>query len=177
MPYFLRFGLLYGAVSIAAGSVFYILGPDTLYDFRYRIVLFVCIVISMIAATFYARKSSGQIFAFREAFRQSWLTYVAGITMIGVFQFALESFDSKLQDIAKAKAKEELALSARWMRMPEQAVVLEMQKIDTRTKESPGKFVFNTFFSFIFGAVPAFVIALIMRREDKSGPQRILYDA
>jgi hypothetical protein len=61
--------------------------------------------------------------------------------------------------------------------MPEQAVVLEMQKIDTRTKESPGKFVFNTFFSFIFGAVPAFVIALIMRREDKSGPQRILYDA
>jgi len=169
--------LLYGAAVILSGTIFYFTSPEIPYDFRYRIVLFICIVAVMISATTYARKSAGKVFPLREAFRQSWLTYVIGISIVGIFQFSLESMDEKLQDIAKAKAKEELALSAKWMRMPEQAVVLEMQKIDMRAKESPGKFIFNTFFSFIFGAVPAFIIALIMRREDKSGPQQTIYDA
>lgn len=177
MNYYLRFGMVYGFATMVLGVLMYLISPDMLYDFRYRILLFIGVVIVMILATRYTKKIASRNFTFREAFRQSWLTYVVGISLISMFQYGLENIDASLLEISKQKAREELLLSARWMHMPEQAVVLEMQKIDISTKESPGKFIFNTFFSFIFGAVPAFIIALIMRREDKSGPQRTLYDA
>jgi hypothetical protein len=163
--------MIYGFAAMVIGVSMYLISPDILYDFRYRILLFIGAVIIMILATRYSKNIAGRNFTFREAFRQSWLTYVVGVLIVSIFHFGLESIDTSLLGISKQKAREELQLSARWMHMPEQAVVLEMQKIDNSTKESPGKFIFNTFFSFIFGSVPAFVIALIMRREGKSGPQ------
>jgi len=166
--HFLRFGLLFGLISIGLILVFYFLEPSLIFSALFGLISTIFIIILMRQSVHNKRTDQNGNITFKDAFRESWLTYVVAVTIVTLFSFILTSYiDETLHDVSIEAKKEALITSANFLKLPEERLEAQLIKIENEEPNSLGKTIFNLFINFIFGAFISLIIAFFLKKEDK----------
>lgn len=171
-----RFGLISGLVSILLMLVLYFIDARLLFHPLYSSLPFLVIFpVAMVLATLADRRERGGILKLTDAFKSAFVTGALGLFLLVAFNFILRvAIDPTLTQVAKEAAKELtiqiMSKAEQWTGepVPDEAYDDAMQRLE-ETNHVPN--LWNTltsyFLSAAMGAVPALIIALILRREPK----------
>lgn len=175
-----RYGLIGGLVSILLMLGLYFADAKLLFHPLYSSLPFLVIFpVAMVMATLADRRDNGGILKLVDAFKSAFVTGALGLFLLVAFNFILRvAIDPTLTQVAKEAAKELTLQIFAWTErmsgeaLPDDQIDDAMQRLE-ETNHVPN--LWNTLTSYLLsaamGAVPALIMALILRREPKEGQQ------
>lgn len=175
-----RYGLIGGLIAILLMLGLYFADAKLLFHPLYSSLPFLVIFpVVMVMATLADRRDNGGIIKLVDAFKSAFVTGALGLFLLVAFNFILRvAIDPSLTQVAKEAAKELTLQIFAWTEsisgepLPEDQIDDAMQRLE-ETNHVPN--LWNTLLSYLLsaamGAVPALIMALILRREPKEGQQ------
>lgn len=171
-----RYGLIGGLIAILLMLGLYFADAKLLFHPLYSSLPFLVIFpVVMVMATLADRRDNGGIIKLVDAFKSAFVTGALGLFLLVAFNFILRvAIDPSLTQVAKEAAKELTLQIFAWTEsisgepLPEDQIDDAMQRLE-ETNHVPN--LWNTLLSYLLsaamGAVPALIMALILRREPK----------
>ena len=165
----LKFGLIMGFIQIAVTLLLYIIDKNLLVDFKIIFVLLLlAIVLMVLPVRAYKKQNNGSIL-FSEAF-YICLIAIAGGTLLGnVFSYFLYNIiDPTLPEFIKEQTIEKTVAFMERMGTPQEDIEKGIAPLlEQDFNMTPAKLGGMFFQSVLFGAIPALIIAAIMRTRVK----------
>lgn len=128
---------------------------------------FVLVIYFMTKAVSATRAGMDGWISLKEAFKPAWLTFILATTIVILFNFTLMNYlDPSLKELSKEMQVESFELASGWFKIPEADKESMIEKLEESDTFGINTIAFSLPFSFLFpGAFYAFIMALIMRRE------------
>ena len=169
----LKYGLIYGAVTIVTLLAYYLINPAGLFDLGWirTIFGFAIMGVIMFLAARAARTEKGGFINFGEAFIPSIITYLLGGFIGIIFMHILMNFiDPSLQELANEMALETQRKVLEMMGQSEDQIMEAMERAEKQQGEIDGFGIFPMILSFlgnslIIGLPIAAIVAAIVKKN------------
>jgi hypothetical protein len=167
MNHGLKYGLILGFTQVAITLLLYIVDKTLMVSFITNIIIMVIYITLMVLPARSYKKQQGGIISFRDAFFVCLLTIAGGTLIMVVFNYFLYNFiDPGLADFIKNQAIEKtVSLMEKFGSSAEdidKAIKPLTQEDFTMT---PSKLLGQYFQTVLIGAIPALIIAAIIRSK------------
>jgi hypothetical protein len=158
-------GLMAGGIAIILSLVFYLMDPHFYLKFG-SLISPLPMIYFMVQAALTEKKLNKGIISFKDAFRNSWVTYLIYSLMITIFAYILFNFiDPGLNEMVKETAIE--AIEKMRSFMGDEAADKAIESMESGAAQNLASMALNFLISLILpGAVFAAIIALIVKKED-----------
>lgn len=161
--HFVRQGLYAGGASVLITLALYIIDPKMMLKVG-NWLIFVLSIVFMVMAAKGKKKDNGGFISFKEAFTESWLTYLIYALISLVFSYLLFNIiDPSLKDTVKEIAME--AMEKMSGLLGEEGTAKAIEELEKQDSFSIGNLLQSTVFSLIFGAVIALIIGAAVKKE------------
>jgi hypothetical protein len=159
-------GLIAGGLAIIVSLVIYLIS-DQLYLSISPFAMFGIILFYMIMSIKQYKSSHEGLATFREAFKESWLTYFNYAVLTSFFAYLmLAVIDPNLVELTKEKGIEAMDMMKGYM--GEEAYEKAVEAIENESMISLDKIFLNFGIRLLIpGAIIALIISLIMAKEKK----------
>lgn len=161
----MKYGLILGLAGMAAMAISYMVGHRFFLTWGSWLAYITSAVVMYKAATSF-RESEGGFMKFGTAFLTSWVPYIIGSLLVGLFTYTLFNvFDPSLNDSMKEIQMEALEQLSSFL--GEDGIEQAQELIDSNENMMT---LGTTFLSWIFGmffpgAIIALIVALITKRS------------
>jgi hypothetical protein len=165
----MRFGLIMGFVQVAATLLLYIINKNLLVDFKILALLMVINIALMVWPVRNFKRANNNTIDFKNAFFICLLT-IAGGTLVGiVFNYVLYNIiDTGLADFIKERTIEKTVGFMERMGTSQEDIEKAIAPIEEQDfRMTPAKLGGQYIQAIIFGAIPALIIAAILRTKKK----------
>lgn len=163
----LRNGLIMGLGCIALTLVFYFISPSMMISWgswiSYAVILFF-----MYKTIKDIRDDNGGFISLGDGFKNSWISYIIGMTLSSLFSFVLIKYiDTSLLDIIREEQVKALEKMGSMFNLPEEDLQKQIEAIESTNPFSPATFLLGILVSFIFpGSLIALIMAAIMKKNN-----------
>lgn len=159
--HFIKFGLFAGISSIIITLVLYLIDPKIMLQAGSWLIIIVTIVF-MVRATKDKKKELGGFITFKEAFSESWLTYLVYAIVSTIFTYALFNFiDPGLKDTVNEISIE--AIEKMSGLLGEEGVAKAVEEIEKGDNFTISKMLANLAGSLVMGALVGLIIAAVLK--------------
>ncbi len=160
-----KYGLMAGVVAIVLSMILYLIEPHMYLKFG-SYITFLPMVYFMVQAALSERKINNGIISFKDAFKNSWVTYLIYGVITTIFAYILFNFiDPGLNDLIKETAIE--AFEKMRSFLGDEATDKAIESLENSSTQNVANLSINFLFSLIVpGAMFAAIIALIVKKEE-----------
>ena len=159
----IKFGI-YGAVAIILGYLLLsFIGPEIYISYASLIAIPIIIISMVLVSKEFIAGNEG-VASLGELFKANWLSYLITGLITTAFGIILVKYISpEIQEITKEKTLEAMEMMKNMM--PEEAYEKAITDIETKDAFSLGTQLFSLIAQYAFAAIPAVIIAAIMKKE------------
>lgn len=165
-PVWLKYGILYGLVSIVLSLLSYYLITQGIMFMG--IVSFIVAIVIMVIAGKEQRKLNGNVLPFSEAVKTTFLTILVGIVISTLFKIILFNLiDSGLSDRLAEITIDSTRSMMEKLNLPEEEFEKVMEGIEesTANANSTGKLLLDMVTSSVFMLVISLIVSAIIKRD------------
>lgn len=161
--HFVKYGLYAGGASILITLLLYVIDPKIMLQVS-NWIIFILSVVFMVMAAKGKRSEQGGFISFKEAFTESWLTYLVYALVSLVFTYLLFNvIDPDLKDTVKEIAME--AMEKMSGLLGEEGTAKAIEELEKQDSFSIGGLAQSTAFALVFGALISLIIAAVVKKE------------
>lgn len=159
----IRYGLIWGAISIATTLILYLLGM--IQSTAANILLFIFGIYMMYQSGVNKRTELGGFISWKLAITPIWLTSVVSSILTVIFSWILFKFiDPDLQELQREEAIKMTEKMRSWV--GDAATEEQLEQLQTQDFASPGQYLLIFLGALLFYFLIACLIALVVRRKN-----------
>jgi hypothetical protein len=163
----MKFGLIMGFTQIAIYTLLYIIDKNLLVDFKIMLVILAINIALMVWPVRDYKKMNEGVITFKDAFMICFIAIAGGLLLGTVFNYFLYNIiDPGLADFIKEKSIEKTAAIMERFGASQDDIEKGLAGIEQQDFHmTPAKLGGTFLQGMIFGAIPALIIAAIMRTK------------
>jgi hypothetical protein len=163
---FVKFATYYILINILVNLVLYFVQPEHIFSTYLGWMWMIILLIFMVLAVKEKKKENNNYISLQSAFRESWMTFVTGLLGTMIFNyFLLHIIDPNLLELQKEAQIEALQKMAGIFNISEDRLEKQIEVIREQGGASAGKLFFSYVLSLVMGAVPAIIIAALLKKS------------
>lgn len=163
---FARYGLFFSLLYITVSLIFYLTKPALLFDMFAFWCWMLLLFVFMWVAVLEKKNADKGIITLRDGVKQAWLTFVIGLGVTYLFQYLLTNLiESGVLNIQKEMQTKSLENVARLIGISEDKSQKQFEIMEERGPTDFSRLVFRYATLLVFGAIPSFIMAAIMKKE------------
>ncbi|MFZ1703880.1 MAG: DUF4199 domain-containing protein [Saprospiraceae bacterium] len=164
---FVKFGSYYAILNILMTLVIYLLQPELLFNMYFGWIWLVVLIVFMVLATSEKKKRNDGFITLQNGFKESWLTLVIGMGISILFNYVLMNFiDAELLTMQKEAQIQAVESIAKSWNLPEENVQKQIEEINSQEGVGFGKTIMSYAVFLVVGAIPAIIIAAVMKKSE-----------
>ena len=161
--HFVKYGLIAAGIAIIVVLILYVIDPKIMVmamSYLTGITALTCCVLAAKSL----KKEQGGVISFKDAFSESWKTYLIYAVIAAIFTFILHTFiDPNLKDVIKEIAIEGIEKAKGFM--GEEAAEKMMEEIEVQDLASPLAILKDLGIWLLIYAVYSLIIGAVLKKE------------
>lgn len=165
-PIWLRYGIIYGLVSIATSLIFYY--AITIGLGKQSMITFAIMVVFMVLVGKAEKQHQGGLLSYGESLKTTFLTGFVGLILAGIFNLILMNLiDPTLMDKLTEQAMEMTRSMMEFFGVPEDQIEQAMEEAESKTVDafSPLSQILGILQSSIFVVILAAIVSIFIKKD------------
>lgn len=164
----IKFGLLYGLVSLLFTLIIYLVSPKLMFSFSVMMLIGLAIMIFFMVAAGREEKANNEGYmSYAEALKTTFIVFLIGSFISTVFQYVLFTYiDPSLVDLLRDTSIETAQSVAKLFGADENALEqVREQAMEQEYSMTISKSLFNWVTGLIFGLIIALIVSIFIKKK------------
>lgn len=165
----MKFGLILGFTQVVISLILYMIDKNLMVSFSVGAIMLIISIVLMVLPVRNYKSLNGGVIDFKEAFLICLITIAGGLLVTTVFNYLLYNvIDTGLADFIKEKSIEKTVALMEKLGSSQEDIEKGIAPLQAQDfSQSPARLGSQYFTSVLFGAIPALIIAAILRTKNK----------